>query len=160
MKYLLIILILTSCSASYHYTKAVKKGMKIDNSKDTIQIPRIDSIPYYIPGTDSIIYIPKIEYRDTVINISNITFPKTRKEVKLEKTKVKQDAKTERKLISVTGDVKQDSIKQTAKTERVNSRQTNKSKNSWWKFWLGLTFGIIISLIFTLLYKKMKTIIS
>jgi len=160
MKNILLLLLLTSCSAAYHYNKAIKKGMRIDNSKDTIQVSRVDSIPYSIPGTDSIIYIPKIEYRDTVINISNVTFPKTRKEVKLEKTKVKQDAKTERKLIDVTGKIKQDSIKQTSKTERVKTRQSNKSKNSWWKFWLGLTFGIIISLIFTLLYKKMKTIIS
>jgi Txe/YoeB family toxin of Txe-Axe toxin-antitoxin module len=154
MKVLIVTLLLTSCSAVHHYNKAIKKGMKIDNSKDTIQVSRIDSIPYYIAGTDSIIYIPKIEYKDTVINISNVTFPKTRKEVKLEKTKVKQDAKTERKLINIIGEIKQDSIKQTSKTERVKTRHETKSKNSWWKFWLGLILGIIITLIFTLRIKK------
>jgi hypothetical protein len=155
MKYLLVILILTSCSASYYYTKAVKKGMIIDASKDTIQVPYVDSIPYYIPGTDSLIYIPKIEYRDTIIDVSNFFLPKTRKEIRLEKTKVRQSAKTERKLISITGDVKQDSIKQSAKTERVIKRQKSKCRNSWWKFWLGLIVGVGITIIFTILYNKL-----
>ena len=149
MKNILLLLLLTSCSAAYHYNKAIKKGMRIDNSKDTIQVSRVDSIPYSIPGTDSIIYIPKIEYIDTVINTSNVTFPKTRKEVRLEKTKVKQDAKTERKLIDIIGEIKQDSIKQTAKTERVKTKQENKCSRSWWKFWLGLFIGIGITAIFT-----------
>lgn len=155
MKYLFTLLILTSCSASYHYTKAIKKGMRIDISKDTIQVPYVDSIFYYIPGTDSLIYVSKIEYRDTVIDVSNFFLPKTRKEIRLEKTKVRQSAKTERKLISVAGDVKQDSIKQSAKTERVIKRQENKCRNSWWKFWLGLIVGVGITIIFTILYNKL-----
>jgi len=157
MKHLLLLLLITSCSAVYHYDKAIKKGMKIDNSKDTIQVPYIDSIPYYIPGTDSLIYIPKIEYRDTVIDVSNFFLPKTRKEIRLEKTKVRQSAKTERKLISVKGNIKQDSIKQFAKTERVIKRQENKCRNSWWKFWLGLIAGVGITIIFTILYNKLHS---
>jgi hypothetical protein len=40
----LILLMLYSCSASFHYTKAVKKGMRCETISDTIEIQKIDSV--------------------------------------------------------------------------------------------------------------------
>ena len=48
MKLLYLILVSTflfSCSAKWHYNKAIKKGMEITNKSDTIRITTIDSIP-------------------------------------------------------------------------------------------------------------------
>lgn len=142
MKYILLILLLSSCSAVYHYDKAIKKGIKIDDSKDTIQIPKIIYRDSIIPGTDSIIRIPQILYRDTIIYKSVTSFPKTKKEVKT-------DFKLEKEKLKVEEKIKTDSIKQTAKTERVKVRTTNKPKNKWWKFYIGIVVGILITLIFT-----------
>lgn len=126
----------------YHYEKAIKKGMIIDNSKDTISIPKIQFRDSIIQGKDSVIKIPYIVYKDTVINISNVLFPKSKKEIKY-------DYKLNRKKLEISKDLKKDSIKQTAKTERVKQRIIKKSKSTWWKFYIGVIVGILITIIFT-----------
>lgn len=126
----------------YHYEKAIKKGMIIDNSKDTISIPKIQFRDSIIQGKDSVIKIPYIVYKDTVINISNVLFPKSKKEIKY-------DYKLDRKKLEISKDLKKDSIKQTAKTERVKQRIIKKSKSTWWKFYIGVIVGILITIIFT-----------
>jgi RsiW-degrading membrane proteinase PrsW (M82 family) len=55
----LILLMLYSCSASFHYTKAVKKGLRCETISDTIEIQKIDSV--YI--NNDIKYKTKIEYK-------------------------------------------------------------------------------------------------
>jgi hypothetical protein len=143
---ILYICSLSSCSAEYHYTKAINKGMHVDDSKDTIRIAKIDSIAYMIPGKDSIIYIPVIKYADTVINVKDYIFPKS-------KLEVRKEYKLAKKIVKENSEVKQDSIKETAKTERVKAKQETKQKKSNWKFWIGLIIGVIVTLLFT---KKIK----
>lgn len=92
-----IIISLLSCSHSkraiWHYKKAVKNGLELVQTSDTIRINTIDSIPVI---KDNKIYWEKIiTQKDTVIKYANIYIPKTRWQTRIEyryKTKVlKQD---------------------------------------------------------------------
>ena len=112
MKYLAIILLLSSCSAQYHLNKAIKKGYTCEQTGDTIRITTLDSIPVII--NDTIVWEKFITTKDTIIQI--LEMPKTRYQTRIEyryKTKVlKQDvlkykyiyreAKEQRKAVQIT----------------------------------------------------------
>ena len=88
MKYLVIILLLSSCSASYHLNKAIKKGYTCEETGDTIRIMSVDSIPIII--NDTIVWEKFITTKDTIIKYNTVYVPKTRLEKKLAyKLKVK-----------------------------------------------------------------------
>ncbi|QDP57248.1 MAG: hypothetical protein Unbinned221contig1000_36 [Prokaryotic dsDNA virus sp.] len=106
----LIVLTLFSCSSSYHYQKALKKGLEPLKTSDTIRISTIDSIP--VIYRDSIIYERFFSSKDTVIKYENVYVPKTRLEIRteyktirdtlrlierVERVKARQEARTERK---------------------------------------------------------------
>ena len=79
---LFLILALFSCSAKYHYQKALKKGLKPLISSDTIRITTIDSIP--VIKHDTIVYEHFFTSKDTVIMYENVYVPKTRLETRIE----------------------------------------------------------------------------
>ena len=85
---LFLILGLFSCTAKYHYQKALKKGLKPLISSDTIRIATIDSIP--VIKHDTIIYEHFFTSKDTVIMYENVYVPKTRLETRIE-YKLKRD---------------------------------------------------------------------
>ena len=88
MRYLAIILLLSSCSASYHLNKAIKKGYSCEETGDTIRITTLDSIPVIIH--DSIVWEKFITTKDTIIKYNTVYVPKTKIELKREyKLKVK-----------------------------------------------------------------------
>ena len=88
MKYLAIILLLSSCSAQYHLNKAIKKGYKCEETGDTIRITTLDSIPVIIH--DSIVWEKFITTKDTIIKYKSDYVPKTKIELKREyKLKIK-----------------------------------------------------------------------
>jgi hypothetical protein len=88
MRYLAIIILLSSCSAQYHLNKAIKKGYTCEETGDTIRITTLDSIPVIIH--DSIVWEKFITTKDTIIKYKSVYVPKTRLEKKIEyKLKVK-----------------------------------------------------------------------
>ena len=88
MKYLAIILLLSSCSAQYHLNKAIKKGYKCEETGDTIRITTLDSIPVIIH--DSIVWEKFITTKDTTIKYKTTYVPRTRYQERLAyKLKVK-----------------------------------------------------------------------
>jgi len=88
MRYLAIILLLSSCSAQYHLNKAIKKGYKCEETGDTIRITTLDSIPVIIH--DSIVWEKFISTKDTIIKYKSVYVPKTKIELKREyKLKIK-----------------------------------------------------------------------
>jgi len=88
MKYLAIILLLSSCSAQYHLNKAIKKGYKCEETGDTIRITTLDSIPVIIH--DSIVWEKFITTKDTIIKYKTTYVPRTRYQERLAyKLKVK-----------------------------------------------------------------------
>ena len=82
---LLWLIFMTGCSASYHYTKAVKKGMRCETISDTIEIQKIDSI--YI-NNEWVKYVTKY---DTIVHYNEVFVPKTRYQIKTE-YKLKRDS--------------------------------------------------------------------
>ena len=88
MRYLAIILLLSSCSAQYHLNKAIKKGYTCEQTGDTIRITTLDSIPVIIH--DSIVWEKFITTKDTIIKYKSVYVPKTKIELKREyKLKIK-----------------------------------------------------------------------
>ena len=88
MRYLAIILLLSSCSAQYHLNKAIKKGYTCEQTGDTIRITTLDSIPVII--NNDIIWEKFITTKDTIIKYRTTYLPKTKIELKREfKLKIK-----------------------------------------------------------------------
>ena len=88
MRYLAIILLLSSCSAQYHLNKAIKKGYKCEETGDTIRITTLDSIPVIIH--DSIVWEKFITTKDTIIKYRTVYTPLTRQDKRIQyKLKVK-----------------------------------------------------------------------
>ena len=85
---LFLIVGLFSCSAKYHYNKALKKGLELTQTSDTIRISTIDSIP--VIKHDTIVYEHFYTSKDTVVYYKNVYVPKTRLETRIE-YKLKRD---------------------------------------------------------------------
>jgi ATP-dependent Zn protease len=79
------LLFMTGCSASFHYTKAVKKGLKVETNSDTITLTKIDSI---IINNEWVKIVTKF---DTIIQFNTVYVPKTRYQIKTE-YKLKRDS--------------------------------------------------------------------
>ena len=82
MRYLAIIILLSSCSAQYHLNKAIKKGYKCEETGDTIRITTLDSIPVIIH--DSIVWEKFITTKDTIIKYRTVYTPLTRQDKRLQ----------------------------------------------------------------------------
>jgi len=85
---LFLILTLFSCSANYHYRKALKKGLEVVKTSDTIRITTIDSVP--VIKHDTIVYEHFYTQKDTIVFYKNVEIPKTRLETRIE-YKLKRD---------------------------------------------------------------------
>lgn len=86
--YLICVLTLFSCSAKYHYQKALKRGLEVVKTSDTIRIATIDSIP--VIKHDTIVYEHFYSSKDTIIEYKNVYVPQTRLETRIE-YKLKRD---------------------------------------------------------------------
>ena len=82
IRYLAIILLLSSCSAQYHLNKAIKKGYKCEETGDTIRITTLDSIHVII--NDTIVWEKFITTKDTIIQYKTVYVPKTRQDKRIE----------------------------------------------------------------------------
>ena len=127
---LIFVLTLFSCSAKYHYNKALKRGLQVTQTSDTIRISTIDSIP--VIKHDTIVYERIISSKDTIVYYKNIIVPKTRLETRIE-YKLKRD--TLRMITRVEV--------QKAKAEAKTNKKTN-----WWGIiiFICVFFGIVYTL--------------
>ena len=111
---LIFVLTLFSCSAKYHYNKALKRGLQVTKTSDTIRIATIDSIP--VIKHDTIVYEHFYSSKDTIIEYKNVYVPQTRLETRIE-YKIKRD--TLRMITRVEV--------QKAKAQAKENKKTN-----WW----------------------------
>jgi hypothetical protein len=123
---IILICFFYSCSAKWHYKKAIKKGLEITTKSDTIRITTIDSIP--VIQHDTIVYQKFFTSKDTVIYYKDVYVPKTIREIRIEN-----------KLIRDTIRIKEKANVQIAKEE---TKQTNVFS----KFFVGLAIGLSIAL--------------
>ena len=120
-----LIILLASCSANYHVTKAMKKGYRCDTIEDTITILSIDSIPYVL--RDSIAWERVIVKKDTIVRYKRSYVPKTRLETRIEYK------------------IKRDTIKMLEKVEVVKykTERNKKKKPNLWLFIIGFSMGFL-----------------
>ena len=121
MKAIAIICVLTlySCSAKYHYNKALKKGLEVIKTSDTIRITTIDSVP--VIKHDTIVYEHFYTQKDTIVFYKNIEIPKTRLETRIEYK------------------LKRDTIRMITRVE-VQKAKADGKKNKSPNYWLMLIF--------------------
>ena len=131
MRYLILILLLYSCSAKWHYNKAIKKGLEITTKSDTIRITTIDSIP--VIRDSVIVYEKYFSSKDTVIYYKDVYIPKTIREIRVEN-----------KLIRDTIRIKENANVRIAKEE---TKQTRSENNVFSKFIIGLVIGFIVAVL-------------
>ena len=147
MRYLILILLLSSCTSTYYLKKAIKKDPEILQDRvivDTLKIETLDSIPYIVNDTIRYTYFKTV--RDTIITTKYkyIKNPKTRQQTRLES---KKEIKT---------------IKETAKIDRLDKRLNKRIKQTevrksggGWMLWLFLFFlGVISGAFIVLILKK------
>ena len=131
MRYLILILLLCSCSAKWHYKKAIKKGLEITTKSDTIRITTIDSIP--VIRDSVIVYERYFTTKDTIIQYRDVYIPKTIREIRVEN-----------KLIRDTIRIKEKANIRIAKEE---TKQTKAENNVFSKFIIGLVIGFIVAIL-------------
>ena len=132
----IFVLTLFSCSAKYHYNKALKRGLQVTQTSDTIRIATIDSIP--VIKHDTIVYEHFYSSKDTIIEYKTVYVPQTRLETRIE-YKFKRD--TLRMITRVEV--------QKAKAEA----KANKKPNYWWMLIFALVFGAVMFLLNKLISK-------
>ena len=133
---LIFVLTLFSCSAKYHYNKALKRGLQVTQTSDTIRISTIDSIP--VIKHDTIVYEHFYSSKDTIIEYKTVYVPQTRLETRIE-YKLKRD--TLRMITRVEV--------QRAKAEA----KANKKPNYWWMLIFALVFGAVMFVLNKLISK-------
>ena len=133
---LIFVLTLFSCSAKYHYNKALKRGLQVTQTSDTIRIATIDSIP--VIKHDTIVYEHFYSSKDTIIEYKTVYVPQTRLETRIE-YKLKRD--TLRMITRVEV--------QKAKAEA----KANKKPNYWWMLIFALVFGAVMFVLNKLISK-------
>jgi hypothetical protein len=128
---LLLLLFIYSCSAKWHYNKALKKGLEITTKTDTLRITTIDSIP--VIKHDTIVYEKFFTSKDTIVYYKDVYVPKTIREIRIEN-----------KLIRDTIRIKE---RAKVQVEKQETKQVRAENNVFTKFFLGLGIGIVIALI-------------
>jgi hypothetical protein len=117
------LIFMTGCSASYHYGKAVKKGMRCETISDTIEIQKIDSV--YINNE----WVKIVTQFDTIIQFNTVFVPKTR---------------LQERLIYKT---KKDSFETIRYVTRQETKQISKQSFPWKILIICFAIGFVIALI-------------
>jgi len=128
MRWLIVALLLSSCTAHYHVMRAMKKGYRCDETSDTIQVSTIDSIPYVL--RDSIYWEKVIVQKDTIVRYKSSFVPKTRFQTRIEyKYKTKY-------------------IKAEAQKVKYQNKYITKYKTRWFLVILAFVLGLLVKFTF------------
>jgi hypothetical protein len=119
----ILMLYMTSCSAQYHYKKAIKKGVQIVPTSDTITLTKVDSI---LINNE---WVKTVTEFDTIIKYNTVYVPKTRFQTRIEyKTK-------------------KDSFETIRYVTRQETKQVAKQSFPWRILIVCLFIGLVISVI-------------
>jgi len=151
MRILILILLLSSCSASKLLSRAVKKDptiLKETVITDTLTLKTVDSIPYFVNDT---LYYKLIEHHtDTIVQYkyNYITRPKTRQERRLEYQRdVKynhEKERTERLRVRMQKRIDVVALKMNKRLNQTIERKMPK----WYLWFLVLIIGFLIGKLF------------
>jgi hypothetical protein len=128
----LMISILYGCSASYHFTKFLNKGGKIDTTERIVSVEKVIKIN----GKDSIIFV------EMPLKCPEVQIPPTRQEIRY-KYKIQRDS------IETIRYVTKWKTKEIVKVAKIQQRK----RFNW--FWVGLGIGLIIPILIKFVIKKL-----
>lgn len=145
MKYILLTLILSSCSSIYHYNKFIDKGGKIENVPKVVTLTETVTIN----GKDSIIYRKiNIECPEPTIKTRwKVRFDNRRFKDSLNSVRTQYKDSLRYALRTYKNELKTEvkTVKSNDKTKRVETRQENK-RSLWWLFFiLGAVTMVVIN---------------
>jgi hypothetical protein len=126
-KSLILLILVTSCTANYHLNKAIKKGYRCDSVADTIRITSVDSFPVIVDN--KIVYEYYHTTKDTIVRYKTSYVPKTRWQTRIEYK------------------LKRDTIRQVQKIE-VAKYKSQKEKPAFWVLILGFVIGMATMYLF------------
>jgi len=131
MRFLIIILLLSSCSANYHLNKAVKKGAELETI--TVEAYIYDTI---IDTVENKIFI-RTRIKDTIYDTKTLVkyVPKTRWKTRIE-------YKTNRDSLRHVEKLYRDSIRVEKKKLSVEKNKNNRLNRFMW--WLMVFFVLIL----------------
>jgi hypothetical protein len=121
---------MTSCSAQYHYKKAIKKGVQIVPTHDTITLTKVDSI---LINNE---WVKVVTEFDTIIQYNTVYVPKTRYQTRIEyKTK-------------------KDSLQTIRYVTRQETKQVAKQSGS--RLVWAIAFGLVALIVLVLIINRVK----
>ena len=142
MRYLFLIILLSSCSVQNLITRAERKGYRCDTITDTIRVVKVDS--FLVIKHDTTYWEKIITSKDTIIRYKTSYIPKTRYEIRYDYKRFNDSLKVIRLMYK-------DSLRNALKTrendlkkERISVKHSplNQFKN------LYIISGLIMTLIF------------
>jgi hypothetical protein len=142
MRYLFLIILLSSCSVQNLITRAERKGYRCDTITDTIRVVKVDS--FLVIKHDTTYWEKIITSKDTIIQYRTSYIPKTRYEIRYDYKRFNDSLKVIRLMYK-------DSLRNALKTrendlkkERISVKHSplNQFKN------LYIISGLIMTLIF------------
>jgi hypothetical protein len=149
MRYLFLILLLSSCSVQNLIRRAERKGYRCDTITDTIRVVKVDS--FLVIKHDTTYWEKIITSKDTIIQYRTSYIPKTRYEIRFDYKRFNDSLKVIRLMYK-------DSLRNALKTrendlkkERLGVKRSplNQFKN------LYIISGFIMSVIFLfILFRK------
>ena len=126
----ILMLYMTSCSAQYHYKKAIKKGVQIVPTHDTITLTKVDSI---LINNE---WVKVVTEFDTIIQYNTVYVPKTRYQTRIEyKTK-------------------KDSLQTIRYVTRQETKQVAKQSGS--RLVWAIAFGLVALIVLVLIINRVK----
>ena len=146
MKYIIILFILCGCSSRYHLNKAIKKEPTLLTERiinDTIQITRLDSIPYAV--NDTIHWRTFQTVTDTLIQFKYkyLTSPKTKQDKRLKSKMEKRYQKEAAKLNQLNARLEKRLKAAELRAGKVDTR----SKSKMFYVYIGLIISFILYMI-------------
>ena len=126
----ILMLYMTSCSAQYHYKKAIKKGVQIVPTHDTITLTKVDSI---LINNE---WVKVVTEFDTIIQFNTVYVPKTR---------------FQERLIYKT---KKDSLQTIRYVTRQETKQVAKQSGS--RLVWAIAFGLVALIVLVLIINRVK----
>lgn len=149
MKYLLILLLVCSCSVNYHLNKAIKKGYRCDTITDTIRVVKVDS--FLVKTTDTMYWEKIYTSHDTIIKYKVSYIPKTRYKIKLDYKRFNDSLRTIRLMYKDSLRNALKTAKNDVKRERIVQRKS--PLNQVKQYLLISSFILFLILMFILLRK-------
>lgn len=156
MRYIILLLLLSSCSASWHYNRAIEKDPSIVRNDTTVVEKIIEGATV---GDDSVevnndlLWIKAIgkgkislDYKVKTKSVTEVTKVDPPKNQRTERVKERQKGRTERKKVKEDGKTARTVIKYKYKTVRVKEKDGS-------LLYIGMAIGLAISY---LLYRATK----